>query len=242
VSVEDSLIEILDLRAVHAVAAVPEHLASRVQIGQTARIRATGYPEKEFTSKVEHLGTEADAETSTIEAAFHVENPDAILRPGMRAEFSIATGRREGVMSVPREAVQGDGAQRFVYVADYELKHTFIKTPVVVGAQNDRRVEITSGLLPGDQVVTRGAYALVFAGKGSVSLKEALDAAHGHPHAEDGSELTPEQAKAAAAKTAGEPVPASGFSPLTMFFAATTGLLLALLILSQFRRKSPAHS
>ena len=56
---------------------------------------------------------------------------------------------------------------------------------------NDRFVEITSGLLPGDEVVTRGAYSLAFAGKGSVRLKAALDAAHGHEHNEDGSELKP---------------------------------------------------
>ena len=36
---------------------------------------------------------------------------------------------------------------------------------------NDRFVEIVSGLLPGDKVVTRGAYSLAFAGKGSVSLE-----------------------------------------------------------------------
>lgn len=243
VSADDSLVEIVDLTGVHAVAAVPEHLASRVQIGMTGRIRASGYPDREFVSEIVHLGTQADVDTNTIEVAFHVENPDAILRPGMRAEFSIVTSKREDVLSVPREAVQGDGGQRFVYVADYELKNTFIKTPVVVGAQNDRRVEITSGLLPGDQVVTRGAYALVFAGKGSVSLKEALDAAHGHPHADDGSELTAEQAKAAAenVSTAVEGS-RSNFTPLTTFFAATTGLMFVLLMAlgMSWRKRSAA--
>jgi len=241
VTADDSLIEILDLGSVHAVAALPDHLASRVQVGMKALIRAAGYPDKEFAAQVEHLGAEANADTNTIEVAFHVENPDAMLRPGMRAEFSIATGKREGVMSVPRDAVQGDGAQRFVYVADYELKNSYIKTPVVVGAQNDRLVEITSGLLPGDQVVTRGAYALVFAGKGSVSLKEALDAAHGHPHGEDGSELTEEQAKAAAGKASAQGGRTSGFTPLAMFFAATTGLMFVLLTVLGLRlRKRPA--
>jgi hypothetical protein len=233
VSVDDSLIEILDLSDVHAVAALPEHLASRVQVGQKGRIRATGYPDKEFVAEIEHLGTEADAATGTIEVAFHVENPEALLRPEMRAEFSIVTGKREGVMSIPAEAVQGDGAQRFVYIADYELKNAYMKTPVVLGAQNDRMIEVKSGVLPGDQVVTRGAYALVFAGKGNTSLKEALDAAHGHPHGDDGSELTEEQAKAAASKKGGSGAGgnrAGGLTPLAMFFAGTTGLLFVLLL------------
>jgi multidrug efflux pump subunit AcrA (membrane-fusion protein) len=246
VEAADSLIEIVDLSSVHAVAALPEHLAHRVRLAQKGRIRATGYPDKEFLAEVEHLGTEADAPTGTIEVAFHVENPDAILRPGMRAEFSIITGKREGVMSIPAVAVQGDGAQRFVYIADYELKHAYAKTPVVLGAQNDRMVEVVSGVLPGDQVVTRGAYALVFAGNGNTSLKEALDAAHGHPHGEDGSELSEDQQKAAAGKagdTGHSHAHGGGMTPIAMFFAGTTGLLFLLLLAlgSKLRKRSPVE-
>ena len=49
-----------------------------------------------------------------------------------------------------------------------------------------------------------GSYALSFAGSRSgISLKEALDAAHGHEHAEDGSELTDEQRAAEQAENEG---------------------------------------
>ena len=107
----------------------------------------------------------------------------------MRAEFSIVLSKREGVMSVPRAALQGDAPNRFVYVEGLRPEERLRENARARSAQmNDRFVEITSGLLPGDEVVTRGAYSLAFAGKGSVSLKEALDAAHGHEHNEDGSE------------------------------------------------------
>jgi hypothetical protein len=78
-----------------------------------------------------------------------------------------------------------------------------VKTPVVTGASNDRVVEIISGLLPADEVVTQGAYSLAFAGGGTLSLKEALDAAHGHEHNADGSEITA-ASKAAKAKASGD--------------------------------------
>lgn len=231
VNADDSLIEIVDLTDVHAVAAVPEHLLGKIQLGQRAHLRAPGYPDREFEAKVDHIGIEADAAAGTIEVAFHVPNPEMLLRPKMRVEFAIITGKKEGVVSVPREALQGDGGQRFVYVADYELKNAFVKTPVVTGSSNDRAVEIISGLLPGDEVVVRGGYGLVFAGKGNTSLKEAMDAAHGHAHAEDGSELTDEQKKSAAgpvkATVAGK---AFYETPkAARFFAATTVFLLLLL-------------
>lgn len=94
------------------------------------------------------------------------------------------------VTAVPRAAVQGEGANRFVYVKDFELPNAFLKTPVVVGRGNDRSIEIVSGLFPADEVVVNGAYSLAFAGGGGLSLKEALDAAHGHAHNADGSEVS----------------------------------------------------
>jgi biotin carboxyl carrier protein len=238
VSPDDALIEIYDLSTVEAVAHVPQHLAGQLKLGQKAHIRLHALPEKVFEAKLAHIAVEADETTGTIEAAFHVANPERWLRPGMKAEFSIVVSQRENVMSIPRSAVQGDPAQRFVYVKDFKLKNAFVKAPVVLGAQNDRFVEVMSGLLPGDEVVTRGAYALAFAGKGSVSLKEALDAAHGHAHNEDGTEMTAEQQTAHADHDHADAH--NDWNTLTIFFAATSGLLLLLLIVTGFKRREVA--
>ena len=116
-------------------------------------------------------------ESGTIDAVFKVANPELKMRPDMRAEFSIVLSKRTNVIAVPRAALQGDASKRFLYVKHFDLPNAFIKTPVQVGEMNDRFVEIISGLFPADEVVTRGAYSLSFAGGGSVSLKEALDAA-----------------------------------------------------------------
>jgi membrane fusion protein, heavy metal efflux system len=246
VTPDSSLMAIYDLSTVEASAAVPEHFAGKLKKGIKAHIKVPGFPDKVFHAELAHLGTVANAETGTLEAAFHVVNPDEILRPGMRAEFSIVTGSRPNVMAIPREAVQGDTSNRFVYVADYKLKNAFVKTSVELGEQNDSMVEVVDGLSPGDQVVTRGAYALGFAGKGSVSLKEALDAAHGHPHNEDGSEMSKEDASkkggAAGAGGAGDHGHDHGRGgPLNIFLAGACVLLLVLLVLSlMFRRPAPA--
>jgi multidrug efflux pump subunit AcrA (membrane-fusion protein) len=242
ISPDDSLLSIVDLGTVHAIAKVPEHFAGRIAVGQKANIRVPGFPDKVFEATLEHLGALADAETGTLEAAFHVENPDGILRPGMRAEFGIVTNSRSGVMAVPRAAVQGEGASRFVYVADYDLSNAFEKLPVEIGEQNETMVEIVNGLFPGDTVVTRGAYALGFAGKGSISLKEALDAAHGHSHAEDGSELTGggDHADEGDHDHDHEGHGGEGFGTLTLFFAGLSALLLVLLTLSLVFRKRTA--
>lgn len=239
---DQSLIEIVDLSTVEAAAQVPEHLAAKLKKGLRAHIRVPGFPDKTFEAELAHLGAYADEEAGTLEAAFHVPNPERLLRPGMRAEFHITVDSRESVMSIPRSAVQGDAAGRFVYIKDYELKNAFVKVPVSLGAMNHELAEVTKGLIAGDEVVTRGAYSLAFAGKGSVSLKEALDAAHGHPHNEDGTEMTKEQLAAAQGGGHDHDHEHGGeWSMMTTFFATSTGLLLVMLFFSAFvNRRSPA--
>jgi multidrug efflux pump subunit AcrA (membrane-fusion protein) len=233
VTADDSLIEIVDLHDVHATAAVPEHLAAKLKPGMKARIRVAAAGDREYLADLAHIGAEVEADSGTIEAAFHVENPDYVLRPGMRAEFSIVVAERENVMSIPRVALGGDVGGRYVFIRDYELKEAFVKTPLKLGAQNAQFVEVLEGLLPGDEVVIKGAYPLAFSGKGSVSLKEALDAAHGHPHNEDGTEMSKEQAAVQTASGGGhghEHGHAHGMSGAAKFFAATSAVLFLLLI------------
>ena len=101
-------------------------------------------------------------------------------------------------------------------------------------------IPYVTGLLAGDEVVTHGAYSLAFAGKGSVSLKEALDAAHGHAHNEDGSEMSKEHAAAGGHDHDHGDENGEGWSMMTTFFAASTGLLLLLLILSVATKRNSA--
>ncbi|HRQ87637.1 MAG TPA: efflux RND transporter periplasmic adaptor subunit [Bacteroidia bacterium] len=199
------LVEIADLTEVDAVASLPEDLAGRLEAGAESHIRVAALPGEVFKGTLIRFGTTVDRGTGTLAGIFRLKNESGRLRPGMRAEYAVVLGKRENVTSVPRAALQGEPSRRFVFVKHFDLPNAFIRTPVEVGSVNAHEAEILSGLFPADEVVTRGAYSLSFAGGASgISLKEALDAAHGHEHAEDGSELTPEKkAEMEAAKKGG---------------------------------------
>ncbi|MES2595786.1 MAG: efflux RND transporter periplasmic adaptor subunit [Verrucomicrobiota bacterium] len=235
---EKAMLEITDLSEVYAIARVPEHQAGRMKPGTVAHIKVAALPNEKFNGELLRFGTSADKASGTIDAIFRLPNTGGQLRADMRAEFSIVMSKRSNVVSVPRAALQGEGGNRFVYVKDFDLTNAFVKTAVTVGEINDRFVEVTSGLLPADEVVTRGAYSLSFAGASSVSLKEALDAAHGHEHAADGGELTPEKKAEMDAKKGGDGhghgEEESG-SPLWKYGC---GVLFVLLLLSIFTKKS----
>jgi cobalt-zinc-cadmium efflux system membrane fusion protein len=235
VDADKELLEILDLSTVWIVAQVPQNQASVLTEGLPARIKVPALGDEDHMAEFLRLATTADAEAGTIGAIFALPNPGMRMRPGMRAEVSIISSKRNSVLSIPRVALQGDRSNRFVFIRDYELQHAFVRVPVVIGATEGDRVEITAGLLPGDEVVTNGAYALAFAGKGSASLKEALDAAHGHPHNEDGTEMSAEEVAAAhGGNGGGHDHGDSGNGPLTVFLAITCGVLLVLLLASPF--------
>ena len=241
---EKELLDISDLSEVWAVARVPEHEAGKLKPGSKARIRVAAFGNEVVEGGLLRFGTSADRESGTIDAIFTVPNKDLRLRPGMRTEFEIVLSQRENVLSVPRESLQGDPASRHVFIRDFDLKNAFVRTPVRTGKTSGDKIEILGGLFPGDEVVTRGSYSLGFAGGGGgISLKEALDAAHGHEHNEDGSEKTPEQKAAGTPSGEGHGHDEAKAAPAwrERFFMAATAILAVLLAVSSLTKRQAAR-
>lgn len=98
-------------------------------------------------------GSQAVAVQGYLPIYFDLVN-DGTLSPGTFCEISLLGESRGDVISVPVSALSEQQGQYFVFVkvdADgYE------KTPVRLGATAGDRVEILSGLKPGDEVVTSG--------------------------------------------------------------------------------------
>lgn len=256
----DSLAEFADLKKIYLIATLPQAVAGRIKEGTQAKVRFPIRPDKEYTATVlkfaacpcldpacalgQDVSTRSEkdegADLNTAGVIFTIENPDNQLRPGMNAECSIIMEKREGVLSVPREAIQGSPANRHVYVKHMTIPNAFDRVSVQTGLSSNERVEIVEGLMPGDEVVTRGSYSLGFAGSGGgPSLKEAMDAAHGHEHNEDGSEKTKDQKAAGTADHDHDHAP-QGSGMREMFFMAATGILAVLLVITSLRRRQSA--
>lgn len=243
-----AILDIADRSKMWAVAKIPESEAGQIGPGTKARMKIPALGDELTVIEMEKFGVSADREAGTVDGIFIVENPEGRLKPGMRAEFGIITSKRDFVMAVPRKAVQGDPTKRVVFVKDFDLPNAFVKAPVVLGEQNDQYYEVVEGLFPGDEVVTRGSYALSFAGSGSgMSLKEALDAAHGHEHNEDGSEMTAEQK---AAREGGDGHdhgeeghgPAGTFDMIIRVWAGIATIMALLWLQGLFRRRKSEPS
>jgi len=260
----DSLAEFADLKTIYLIATLPQAIAGKIKQGTRAKVHFPIRPDKEYTATLlkfaacpcpdpacalgQDTTTRSDknegADLNSAGVIFTIENPDNQLRPGMNAECSIIMEKRDGVLSVPREAIQGSASNRHVYVKHMTIPNAFDRVSVQTGLASNDRVEILEGLLPGDEVVTRGSYSLGFTGSGGgPSLKEAMDAVHGHDHNEDGSE--PSKDKKPATETAGgdhQGHSSHGTGMREIFFMIATGILALLLVVTSMRRRQTANS
>jgi len=224
---ETDLLDIADRSKVWAVAKIPEYDAAKIGKGAQARIRIPALGGDVINATLLRFGVSADSKSGAVEGIFEIDNPEGQILPGMRAEFSIITSHREDILAVAKNSIQGDPSKRVVYVKDFELPYAYIRVPIVLGEENDQFVEVISGLFPGDDVVTTGSYSLGFINSGSsISLKEALDAAHGHEHNEDGSELTASQKKGKQAQNNPEAKSAAPLNKGLLVYAVLATLAL----------------
>lgn len=118
-------------------------------------------------------GKASDANSFYIPVTFEFDNKGAVI-PGSFVEIYLLTAPMENVISVPVSALIEEQGVYSVYVRLDE--EGYLKHPVTLGADNGSEVQILSGLHPGDEVVTEGAYQIKLA-----SASNAIPA-HTHSH------------------------------------------------------------
>ena len=156
---DQSLMTIADLSRVLFRIDVFEVDFGSVSVGQEVDATFESYPERTFHGTIRRLGTVADPETRTIPVWAEIDNGDGNLRVNMRGSGRIVTRKTGPVIAIPKDAVLGDPAGRFVYL---NTGPAFVPTPVTLGQEDGGWVEITRGLIPGDEIVVKGNYELQY--------------------------------------------------------------------------------
>jgi len=148
-----TLFRIADLSKVIVEGDVFESDVSKVKLGQDTRIKLDAYPDKVFTGKVTFVASQLDPMKRTLHLWVSIDNKEGLLKPELFARVALVVKHSKEVLTVPVEAIIDDGAEKFVFVKN---GNKFVRQDVATGVSDDRYVEITDGLYPGDQVVTDG--------------------------------------------------------------------------------------
>ncbi len=129
------------------------------------------YSLKELNGRLLSYGKASNADGYYIPVTFEFDNKGDVI-PGSFVEIYLLSTPTEDALTLPRTALTEEQGSYFVYQQVDE--EGYMKRPVTIGADDGERVQILSGIHPGDRIVTQGAY--------HVKLASASNAIPAHTH------------------------------------------------------------
>jgi RND family efflux transporter MFP subunit len=152
----DPILRVINPAALQAIASVPLADLPRVAVGQAAHVLGPGAGDGEPATVVSKPA-QVDAGSATADVRLRFASMTH-LPVGAAIHVDIVAEQRANVLTVAAAAVVHDGDDTFVMVAGDD--HKAHKHPVKTGLLSAERIEILSGLAPGDQAIIRGQEGL----------------------------------------------------------------------------------
>jgi multidrug efflux system membrane fusion protein len=121
------------------------------------------------------LDNQVDPTTGTLKLRATFKNPKGTLYPNQFVNAKLLVQEKRGVTLVPTAAVQRNSQATYVYVVNADSKVEV--RPIVIGTSEGSDSEVSSGLAPGEIVVTTGVDKLQAGSKVSAQLTSAKPAA-----------------------------------------------------------------
>jgi len=129
---------------------VPQGEASAVLVGLPCTVEVRDLGGRAFNGRVTRTASALDPSSRTLLAEVAVENPDALLRPGMSATVRVALRRERPPLLIPATAFQtGEGGPRVAVVDAKGIVHF---RSVRLGRDNGAQIEVLEGLKAGERV------------------------------------------------------------------------------------------
>jgi len=152
------LITVMNLSQMIAKAHIPQNQASLLKKGDDATVKMAGL-EDEIKGKVILVSPALDTGSTTVEVWVQAANPKGALKAGSSASLSMVAHTVPDALILPAEAlITDDEGKKSVMVIGGDGVAN--KREVETGVQTANSVQIVSGVKPGEQVVSTGAYGL----------------------------------------------------------------------------------
>lgn len=135
------------------VAKVYEEDLRKIALEQEVNIHVLSYPKHLFHGKIVLIEPNLDVLTRTVNVQISVNNKENLLKPGMFVRANVLINKNKNALTVPNEALLEANGEQFVFVHSGAV---YNRVEVSTGSSDDEYTQITSGLHPGDEVVTQG--------------------------------------------------------------------------------------
>ena len=138
---------------VKIIASVIERDIDQIKVGKTRVLIQLDSIDEVYEAVVGLVYPSIDSHSRTGRVEILLKNPDNRLRTGMFAKLSFLLNTSSDVPIVARDSLVRYNGQHFAYVIENGCA---IKRLVEIGIIDEARVEIVSGLTPGELIISRG--------------------------------------------------------------------------------------
>jgi HlyD family secretion protein len=165
----DEVLKLGDFSQIKVVVEVSELELAGVRSGQLVQVNLDAFPNQEFRGQVTRISPAADPTARLIPVEITMPNPGGQLGSGLLARVEFQS-ERAGRIVVPESALRaaGDGSQpaegnrnsTLFVLEQVGEEATAIARSVQLGDRSNGRVEIRSGLEPGESYIVRSGRPL----------------------------------------------------------------------------------
>ena len=162
-----AIVSLQSLNPIYVNFGVPQQDTAKMSIGRGVKVTDQDLPGLSFSGKITALDSVINEQTRNIQIQATLHNPGNKLRPGMYVQVELPLGTPRDVIPLPASAINyapyGDSVFVVTDLKDEKTGKTYrgVRQQVVKiqGSRGDQ-VAIISGLNPGDEVVSAGAFRL----------------------------------------------------------------------------------
>lgn len=151
------ILSVTDFDTLVARVYVPEKELDRIKVGQPARVVGKAAKGRLGTGTIRRIAPVVDPTTGTVKLTVglppELAGGETGFLPGMYAEVTLTTERREDALLVPKQAVVHDDEDIFVFVVEGDRAR---RTRVKPGSSDAVKTEILEGLDVGMEIVIAG--------------------------------------------------------------------------------------
>jgi membrane fusion protein (multidrug efflux system) len=161
------LLEIYDPASLVILAAIPEKHAAEATAGMRVDVRLDAYPGDIMQGRIDRVYPYLDSRLRTRTMEITLDKPIDLL-PGMFARLKVLLKNIDDAVVVPLEALVTTPKGQVVFVVE---DGKAIARAVKTGIEADNRIQMVSGVQPGDKVIVAGNEKL----KNGVEISLAMD-------------------------------------------------------------------
>jgi RND family efflux transporter MFP subunit len=147
----DEVLSIVDLSTAYLRVAVDERDVGRIVPGQVVRIVFDAYLDRVLGGTVWRIVPTVDRLTKSSDVLVQLPAERPALQLDLTATVNIVTGVVEGAVVVPRDALEGHGGERGVYLVGEGSRA--VRRAVTIGACDESACQVLAGAAAGERVI-----------------------------------------------------------------------------------------